>query len=73
MNGEIKNRENLRSLKKVDNPNLKGMYIGFNYICEHMGLEEKRTPAEKAGIEIEGDNKWLAFMQNTINLNLVPN
>ena len=54
MNGRIKNSETMRSLKKVDNPNLKRMQIGFNYIREHIGLEEKRTPAEKAGIGIEG-------------------
>ena len=44
MNGEIRVRKNTKSLKKVDTPILKG-------------LQEKKTPAEKAGIQIEGDNK----------------
>ena len=30
----------------------------------HQGLQEKMTPAEKAGIKIEGDNKWLTIIQN---------
>jgi hypothetical protein len=38
-----------------------------------MGLEGKRNPAEKAGIGIEGDNTWLTFMQNTINVKLATN
>ena len=38
-----------------------------------MGLEEKRNPAEKAGTGIEGDNKWLTFVQNTINVKLATN
>jgi putative transposase len=69
LNGEIRDREKtMRSLKKVDTPILKGMQIYHNYIREHSGLEEKRTPAEKAGIQIEGDNKWLTLIQNASKL-----
>jgi hypothetical protein len=28
-----------------------------------MALEDK-TPADKAGIEIQGDNKWITLIQN---------
>jgi hypothetical protein len=31
-----------------------------------MGLEGK-TPAEAAGIEVKGDNKWLTIIQNASN------
>ena len=65
LNGEIRDREKtMRSLKKVDTPILKGMQIYHNYIREHQGLKDKKTPAEKCGIEIEGDNKWLTLIQN---------
>lgn len=34
-----------------------------NYLRPHMALDGK-TPADKAGIEIQGDNKWLTLIQN---------
>jgi putative transposase len=65
LNGTIRDREKtMRSLKKADTPILKGMQIYHNYIREHQGLEENKTPAEKAGIKIEGDNKWITLIQN---------
>jgi transposase-like protein len=52
MNGEIRDREKtMRSLKKVDTPILKGMQIYHNYMREHTGLHEKKTPAEKQGFK----------------------
>jgi hypothetical protein len=39
------------------------MQIYHNYIRKHQGLQEKKTPAEKAGIEMEGENKWLTIIQ----------
>jgi putative transposase len=59
----------MRRLKKANTPILKGMQIYHNYIREHQGLDEKNTPAEKAGIQIEGDNKWLTLIQNASNEN----
>jgi putative transposase len=34
-----------------------------NYIRPHMGLDDQ-TPAEKRGIKIEGNNKWITLIQN---------
>ncbi len=63
MNGEIRDREKtMRGLKKVDTPILKGCQIYHNYIREHRALG--KTPAEKCGIEIQGENKWLTLIQN---------
>ena len=63
MNGEIRDREKtMRSLKKVDTPILKGLQIYHNYIRGHQRLQENKTPAEKAGIKVEGENKWLTAM-----------
>ena len=64
MNGEIRDREKtMRGIKKCDSPILKGYQIFHNYIREHDGLNGK-TPAEKCGIKIEGNDKWLTIIQN---------
>jgi hypothetical protein len=64
MNGELRDREKvMRSLKKEDSPILKGMQLFHNFIWPQMGLEGS-TPAKKAGITVEGENKWLTLIQN---------
>jgi len=63
-NGEVRQREKvMRSLKRKDSPILSGYRIYHNYVRPHEALEG-RTPAEKAGIEIKGDDKWLTLIQN---------
>jgi hypothetical protein len=47
----------------MDTPILKGCQIYHNYIREHSALNGK-TPAEKAGIKIEGNNKWKTMIEN---------
>jgi hypothetical protein len=39
------------------------MQIFRNFIRPHMALKGK-TPAEVAGIEVQGENKWLTLIQN---------
>lgn len=64
LNGEIRDREKvMRGIKKEDSPVISGYQIYHNYIRPHMGLEGK-TPADKAGIKIEGENKWITIIQN---------
>lgn len=64
LNGEFRDREKVvRGLKKRDSPLISGYQIYHNYVRPHMALEGK-TPAEKCGIEIQGDNKWLTLIQN---------
>jgi transposase-like protein len=64
MNGEIRDREKvMRSLKTVDSPIFKGYQLYHNYFRPHMALRGK-TPAEAAGIQIEGENKWETVIQN---------
>lgn len=64
LNGEIRDREKVtRNLKKPDSPILTGLQIYHNYVRPHMGLDSK-TPADMAGIEIQGENKWLTLIQN---------
>ncbi|MGA2790691.1 MAG: hypothetical protein ABSF00_07980 [Candidatus Bathyarchaeia archaeon] len=49
-------------MKREDNPLLTGLQIYHNYVRPHMGLDGK-TPAEVAGIKINGDDKWLTLIQ----------
>lgn len=64
INGEIRDREKVtRNLKKMDTPILAGMQIFHNYIRPHMALNGK-TPAEVAGIEVKGENKWITIIQD---------
>ncbi|MGD0330087.1 MAG: DDE-type integrase/transposase/recombinase [Nitrososphaeria archaeon] len=64
MNGEIRDREKvMRGLKKTDTPILKGCQIFHNYIRPHEALNGE-TPADKCGIKIKGENKWITLIQN---------
>lgn len=64
-NGEWRDREKvMRGLKKDESPIIEGMEIYHNFIRPHMGLPNKITPAEAAGIKIEGNNKWITIIQN---------
>ena len=63
-NGEFRDREKvMRGIKKEDSVMFDGYQIYHNYIRPHMGLDEK-TPSEKCGINVKGDNKWLILIQN---------
>jgi hypothetical protein len=65
MNGEVRDREKvMRGLKRMDTPILKGTQIYHNFIKPHQGLQG-RTPAEAAGIKVEGENKRLTLIQNS--------
>lgn len=64
MNGEIRDRERvMRTLETADTPILKGLQMYHNYVRPHMALKGK-TPAQVAGIKVEGENKWLTLIQN---------
>jgi hypothetical protein len=64
MNGEVRDREKvMRSLKRTDTPILAGLQIFHNYVRPNEGIEG-RTPSELAGIQVEGENKWLTLIQN---------
>ncbi len=64
MNGEIRDRERvMRGLEKKDTPILTGYQLFHNYIRPHMALDGA-TPAERAGIKVEGNDKWLTIIQN---------
>ena len=53
----------MRGIKRMDSVMFGGYQMYHNYLRPHMGLEGN-TPAEKYGIEIKGDNKWITLIQN---------
>ena len=53
----------MHGLKKEDSLILGGYQIYHNYVIPHMSLDDE-TPAGKAGIKIEGSNKWITLIQN---------
>jgi hypothetical protein len=65
MNGEVRDREKtMRGIKKMDTPILKGYQLYHNYIRGHEALDGK-TPAEKCGIIVSGNNKWKTLIENS--------
>lgn len=46
---------------------LRGIQLYHNYFRQHEGLAGK-TPADIAGIKIEGQNKWITVIQNAKSL-----
>jgi hypothetical protein len=63
LNGEVRDREKTRGLKKTDTPILSGYQIFRNYVRPHE-TPDGRTPAEACGIKIEGQKKWLSLIHN---------
>jgi hypothetical protein len=64
LNGEVRDREKVvRGVKKADSPLILEYQIYHNCVCSHLGLDGT-TPAEKAGIEVKVENKWLTMIQN---------
>jgi hypothetical protein len=64
MHGSIREREKvIRGLKVDGTPIIPMNQIYYNFIRPHQALDG-RTPAEVAGIGIEGDDKWIALIQN---------
>ncbi len=64
LNGEVRDREKvMRGLKIQSTSVLPGYQIYHNYFRPHEALKGK-TPAEKCGIIIEGQDKWKTVIEN---------
>ncbi len=59
----------VRGIKKTDSAIISGMQIHHNYIRPHQGLDGD-TPADRAGIKIQGDNKWKTIIQSAVKSDL---
>lgn len=65
LNGTIRDREKtFRGLGTPDTPVFEGLKVHYNHVRTHDALKN-RTPAEAAGIIVEGGNKWLTIIQNS--------
>ena len=64
LNGTVRDREvAFRGIKKPDSLLFDGFQTYYNYTKKHGGLSGK-TPAEAAGITVDGPNKWKTIIQN---------
>ena len=65
MHGSIREREKvMRGLKVDDTPILPMNQIYYNFIRPHQALKGK-TPAEMAGVGIDGENKWMGLIERS--------
>ena len=66
LHGTIRERNKTqRGLKDEYSAFIRGHQLYYNFIRPHESLYGK-TPAEIAGIEIEGNNKWLSLMKTSL-------
>ena len=64
LNGTIRDREvAYRGIKKMNSPLFVGFQTFYNFSKKHGGIG-KKTPAELAGILVDGNNKWKTLIQN---------
>ena len=64
LNGTIRDREKVfRGLRSSHTPVFDGMKVHYNHVRKHDAI--KKTPAEAAGISVEGRNKWKTLIQNS--------
>ena len=66
LNGEFADRfRSARDINKEDSTIFRITIIHHNFIKPHGGIGG-RTPAEAAGIEIRGPDKWFTLIRNTV-------
>jgi hypothetical protein len=52
---------------EIDEDSLaEGLRIHYNFVKPHEALQG-RTPAEAAGIGVEGENKWMELIRKALN------
>ena len=56
----------MRGLKRADMRVLTGYQLYHNFVRPHEGIGNI-TPAEKCGVKIEGNNKWVTLIQNSVS------
>ncbi len=56
----------MRAMKVETTPIVEGQRLFYNFIKPHEALNGM-TPSEKAGIVIDGENKWLTLMKTSLS------
>jgi transposase-like protein len=63
LNGTLRERVKVqRGWKSYQTPLAEGQRLHYNFVKPHQALAGQ-TPAERAGLAIEGENKWLSLMK----------
>lgn len=66
MHGTFREREKvMRGIKTMETPIFPGNKIYYNFIRPHSALGGK-TPAEAAGIGVDGENKWMGLLKRSL-------
>jgi hypothetical protein len=69
LNGTLRERVKAqRGWKSPDSQIAEGQRINYNFVKPHETLEGQ-TPAERAGIGINANNKWLQLLESAIEKN----
>lgn len=64
LNGTLRERVKIqRGWKNPESRIAEGQRLHYNFVKPHMALQGQ-TPAESAGIKIEGNDKWLTLIRN---------
>lgn len=66
MNGTLRELVKVqRGWKSMKTPLAEGARIHYNFVKPHSALEGQ-TPAERAGVGVEGQNKWLTLLRSAV-------
>lgn len=67
LNGTLRERVKVqRGWKSMNTPIAEGQRLHYNFVKPHMALDGQ-TPAERAGIGIEGKDKWLSLLKSALD------
>ncbi len=68
LNGALRERVKVqRGWKTVKTPLAEGQRVHYNFVKPHMALENQ-TPADAAGIGVEGKDKWMELLKKSLEL-----
>lgn len=66
LNGTLRERVKVqRGWKSMKTKIAEGQRLHYNFVKPHAALEGQ-TPAQVAGVGIQGDNKWLAMLKASL-------
>jgi transposase-like protein len=66
LNGTLRERVKVqRGWKTLKTPLAEGARIHYNFVKPHAALEGQ-TPAERAGVGVKGENKWLSLLKASL-------
>jgi hypothetical protein len=71
LHGTLRERVKVqREWKIMSTPIAEGQRIHYNFVKLHMALE-RQTPAQRAGINLTGRDKWMDLLEQALDTNNV--